>query len=29
MSTIVLIAVELEKLLIRRGRLYGEPADAR
>jgi len=27
MSSVVFIAVELEKLLIRRGRLYGEPAD--
>ncbi len=29
MSSVVFIAVEIEKLLIRRGRLYGEPADAR
>ncbi len=29
MSSVVFIAVELEKLLIRRGRLYGEPADER
>lgn len=28
MSSVVFIAVELEKLLIRRGRLYGEPVDA-
>lgn len=29
MSSVVFIAVEIEKLLIRRGRLYGEPADER
>ncbi len=29
MSGVVFIAVELEKLFIRRGRLYGEPADER
>jgi hypothetical protein len=27
MSSVVFVAVEAEKWLVRRGRLYGEPAD--